>query len=196
MPSGKAMRLRLEGAAALSHAIQQLKPYHALGLGRLRKGLPEEINIKTKNAISATETGAISRTNKNIIFAENIPAFALIDYDAKGLTEEVRQNIANFGGVWESLCAVIPELERTERVTRLSTSAGLYNLSTGDKIAGSEGKHIFVLIADGSDSERFLKTLHDRCWLHGLGWHMVGAAGQRWKILACARATASFSTCR
>jgi hypothetical protein len=31
---------------------------------------------------------------------------------------------------------------------------------------------------DGSDAERFLNTLHDRCWLHGLGWIKLGAAGQ------------------
>ena len=33
-------------------------------------------------------------------------------------------------------------------------------------------------IKDGSDAERFLRTLHERCWLAGLGWLMVGAAGQ------------------
>ena len=31
---------------------------------------------------------------------------------------------------------------------------------------------------DGGDTERFLKTLHDRCWLAGLGWHLIGKAGQ------------------
>ncbi len=31
---------------------------------------------------------------------------------------------------------------------------------------------------DGQDIERFLKTLHARCWLAGLGWLMVGAGGQ------------------
>jgi hypothetical protein len=33
-------------------------------------------------------------------------------------------------------------------------------------------------IQDGSDCERFLKTLHARCWLAGLGWLTVGAGGQ------------------
>ena len=31
---------------------------------------------------------------------------------------------------------------------------------------------------DGGDVERFLKDLHDRCWLHGFGWHLIGGAGQ------------------
>jgi hypothetical protein len=35
-----------------------------------------------------------------------------------------------------------------------------------------------VLLQDGSDAKRFLHDLHDRCWLHGLGWYLIGAAGQ------------------
>ena len=34
------------------------------------------------------------------------------------------------------------------------------------------------MLQDGGDIERFLRDLHDRCWLHGLGWHMIGSAGQ------------------
>jgi hypothetical protein len=35
-----------------------------------------------------------------------------------------------------------------------------------------------VAVQDGSEIERFLKALHDRCWLAGFGWMMVGAGGQ------------------
>ena len=30
---------------------------------------------------------------------------------------------------------------------------------------------------DGSDIERFLKTLHERCWLNGFGWFLITKAG-------------------
>ena len=33
-------------------------------------------------------------------------------------------------------------------------------------------------MADGTDIERALKTLHDRLWLAGLGYHVIGTAGQ------------------
>jgi len=33
-------------------------------------------------------------------------------------------------------------------------------------------------VQNGADIERFLRELHARCWLAGLGWMMVGAAGQ------------------
>ena len=38
--------------------------------------------------------------------------------------------------------------------------------------------HVYVTIRDGADAVRFLKTLHARCWVGGLGWMNVGSAGQ------------------
>jgi hypothetical protein len=38
--------------------------------------------------------------------------------------------------------------------------------------------HVYLSVRDGSDVERFLRSLHERCWLAGLGWLMVGAGGQ------------------
>ena len=61
---------------------------------------------------------------------------------------------------------------------RRSTSAGLFRTDTGEKLPGSNGLHVYVVVQDGADIERFLKTLHERCWLAGLGWLMVGAGGQ------------------
>jgi hypothetical protein len=45
-------------------------------------------------------------------------------------------------------------------------------------VPGSNGVHIYLAVQDVADSTRFLKTLHDRCWLAGYGWMMVGAGGQ------------------
>ena len=49
---------------------------------------------------------------------------------------------------------------------------------TGERLQGSDGLHGYLLVQDGTDVERFLRALHDRCWLAGLGWMMVGDAGQ------------------
>jgi hypothetical protein len=37
---------------------------------------------------------------------------------------------------------------------------------------------VYLLVQDGADVPRFLKALHERCWLAGLGWMRVGRAGQ------------------
>ena len=90
-----------------------------------------------------------------------------------GVAAELRQR----GGFWPSLLTVLPSLGNVARVTRSSTSAGLSRADTGAAIPGSDGIHAFIAITDGSDAERFLRALHDRCWLAGFGWMMVGAGG-------------------
>ena len=73
---------------------------------------------------------------------------------------------------------MLPEMETTGRIVRRSTSTGIIRTDTGEALLGSNGLHIYLHAQDGADIERFLKTLHERCWLAGYGWHMVGASGQ------------------
>jgi hypothetical protein len=96
----------------------------------------------------------------------------------KGMPKEVSDRIDAAGGMWNALLKIAPELAKAARVSRASTSAGLYRSDTREPIPGSNGVHHFVLVRDGGDIERFLKDLHDRCWLHGFGWHLIGGAGQ------------------
>jgi hypothetical protein len=49
---------------------------------------------------------------------------------------------------------------------------------TVERLPGSNGVHVYVLIKDSFDIERFLHTLLVRCWLHGFGWMLVGTSGQ------------------
>ena len=49
---------------------------------------------------------------------------------------------------------------------------------TGEQLKGSNGLHGYIIAQDGADAVRFLKTLHARCWLHGLGWLVVSSSGQ------------------
>ncbi len=76
------------------------------------------------------------------------------------------------GRPWPVSC---PELASTGRVVRRSTTTGITRADTGEALPGSNGRHIFLLACDGADVERFLRTLHDRCWLGSFGWMMVGA---------------------
>ena len=91
----------------------------------------------------------------------------------------VRAGIDELGGLWPTLVYAPRALSGVAHVTSSSASAGLYRTDTGAELPGSSGLHVFVLVQNGMDSERFLKTLHLRCWLAGLGWMMVGAVGRR-----------------
>lgn len=106
------------------------------------------------------------------------PALALLDYDTKGMPDAVAGRMNALGGFWDALLTVAPDLEHAAKVVRRSTSSGIVRTDTGEMLKGSDGLHAFVLVEDGADIERFLRTLHDRCWLHGLGWMMIGAGGQ------------------
>ena len=94
------------------------------------------------------------------------------------MPDNVASSIEAAGGMWNALLTVAPGLQRAARVSRASTSSGLYCSDTGTQFDGSGGAHHYVLVKDASDIKRFLRDLHDRCWQHGLGWHLIGRAGQ------------------
>jgi hypothetical protein len=102
----------------------------------------------------------------------------LIDFDRKGMPNDIVARIDAAGGAWAALVAAIPGLGAAGRVRRASTSAGVYNLETEERYSGSGGEHHYLVVTDGSDIPRALGDLHDRAWLSGLGWYMVGGAGQ------------------
>jgi hypothetical protein len=91
---------------------------------------------------------------------------------------DVAARITELGGFWGAVASVVPELKNVARVLRRSTSAGLFRTDTDEQFAGSNGLHVYAMVADAADAERFLRMLHARCWLAGLGWYMVGATGQ------------------
>ena len=88
----------------------------------------------------------------------------------------VKERIDRLGGFKAALESVLPDIATCASVIRPSTSAGLYHAPTGERY-DSSGRHLFLFVRDASDSERFLKALHDRLWLAGLGWQGVSRSG-------------------
>jgi hypothetical protein len=179
MSVGEARRAKVANVGELAALIEQLKPYQAITLGVIRDGLPDQVKIVTKEKLNgATQPNVIARSSDFIVYRPRRRAFALIDFDSKGMPREVAARIKKTGGLWPALLEVTPGLAGIARVIRRSTSAGLFNAETRKPIKGSGGEHIYLAIAAGSDTERFLKALHDRCWLAGFGWMMIGTGGQ------------------
>jgi hypothetical protein len=178
---GSALRTPLNDLRKFATLIDNLASNEAIGLGALRSGLPDEVEIVRKAKLAAMNgktSNVIARTADAIRYVCDKPALALIDIDTKGMPIEVADRIKDAGGYWAALLRVLPGLESAARVVRPSTSTGLYRTDTGERFEGSGGFHIYLAIANGADCERFLGTFHNRCWLHGFGWHMVGRAGQ------------------
>src|SRR5215472_7739013 len=177
MARGTATRATAETAADLAKHIMDCGTEQAIALGALRADLVSPAKITTIAKLK-DNPDAIARCRDFIDYRPGAPAWALIDFDTKGMPDNVASNIEAAGGVWNALLTVAPGLQRAARVSRGSTSSGLYRSDTGTQFGGSGGTHHYILVKDGSDIERFLRDLHDCCWQHGLGWHLIGRAGQ------------------
>ncbi len=179
MSHGSAQRARFGNLEAFAASIGNLDSNEAIALGMLRADLPDKVWITTKDKLNGiAQPSIVARTGDHIVYRPGHPALALIDIDTKGMPLPVKERIDTLGGFWPALVSVLPELARAGRVVRRSTSAGIIRSNTGEPLPGSNGLHVFVLVEDGGDIERFLRTLHARCWIHGFGWAMVGAGGQ------------------
>jgi hypothetical protein len=178
MPRGTAWRTAYHSLEEFADGIAGLGSDEAIALGTLREDLPGEVGITVKAKLNGVAGfgAAVARTADHIVYRSGLPALALLDFDLKGMPAAVRSRLDAFDGAWAALARVVPELVQTARVVRASTSS---NLSVNGKpLPGSDGQHIYLPVRDGGDAERFLGALHDRCWLHGFGWYVVGAAGQ------------------
>jgi hypothetical protein len=175
--NGEARRIRIENMNEFAALIEEMRPVDAITLGSLRRDIDDPVRVVTKRKLNGL-AGIIARTATDIVYRQGEPAAALFDFDSKGMPDGVRVELDRFGGYWPALVSVLPVLANAARLTRRSTSAGLSRADTGEALPGGDGVHIYTVVKDGSDVERFLKTLHERCWLAGLGWLMVGAGGQ------------------
>ena len=179
MPEGIARRVCFQDIAEFGEFIGRLASNQAIALGSLRSDLPDQVKVITKRRMNGqTRPDIIARTNSNIAYSRGTPALALLDFDAKGMPPEVADRLNQVGGFWPALLSMMPALEGAAKVTRPSTSAGLVRADTGERLSGSGGQHGYVVAMSGGDIGRFLRALHDRCWLCGYGWMMVGTAGQ------------------
>jgi hypothetical protein len=179
MSRGSACRARFSTAQALARLIGERGSNEAILLGTLRSDLPDEVDVVTKSKLNgAAASDVVSRTAEFFVYRSAEPAFALIDFDQKGMPLEMARRLAEAGGVETVIARIIPEFMAAGRVMRSSTSAGLFRGDNGEELPHSGGLHIFVAVRDGADVKRFLQTLHERCWLAGWGWMLVGAGGQ------------------
>lgn len=182
MSEGRARRAICATLTDFAREITGLRSDEAIALGALRDDLPTEVRITTKGQITdlngSVPIDLIARTGDYFSYRSESAALALIDIDTKGIPPSVIDRIKEVGGYWNALTTVIPAMTNSGRVLRRSTSTGIFREDSGEYLQGSDGTHVFLLVEDGADIERFLRTLHSRCWLHGFGWLMVGSGGQ------------------
>jgi hypothetical protein len=196
MARGTAERVKVADVHELGGLIESLTSEQAIALGTPRAELPDRVEVTTKRKLmnGVARSDIIARTKDDIVYLG--PAYALLDYDTKGMPGPVGAEIERLGGFLKALCRVLPALRAAALVIRRSTSAGLYHSDTGQMFPGSDGLHVYVQAKDGGDVERFLRALHERCWLHGFGWMIAGVSGQLLERSIVDRMVGGPSTCR
>jgi hypothetical protein len=177
MVRGVASRLKLRDLGDFAAAIERLESKHAITLGGLRPDLPDNVVVLVKSKLNGADN-VVARTAANFRYRPGEPALVLLDYDVKGMPAEVAERLRAVGGLEGAVTAILPQMPYVARLSRASTGAGLFRDDTGEKLPASNGLHLYLQVRDGSDAERFLRTLHTRLWLAGYGWLMVGAGGQ------------------
>jgi hypothetical protein len=177
MAKGEARRVKVRDAKHLADLISAMEQNQALALGTPRYGLDDTLKIVTAAKLGEASSDTCARTADDIVYRHGAPAFVLHDFDTKGMPPHVRAKLEEAGGFWPALVSVLPELASAALVMRGSTSSGLSRSDTGEKFEGAKNVHAYVLVADGSDAVRYLRALHDQCWLNGFGWQIVDKAG-------------------
>jgi hypothetical protein len=169
-------RLHLRGWRDFKEMLEATPRNTAYALGALRPGLPDSVQLVRKRDPQSAQPGVATRTAAEILYRAE-PSFVLCGFDTKGMPPDVESKLRGFGGFGGAIEAVCPAVATAGHIRRRSTSANLTNKTTGEAYQ-SHGEHLYLLVQDGADARRFLYALHDRCWLAGLGWYIVGKAGQ------------------
>jgi RepB DNA-primase from phage plasmid len=178
---GVAERITLASLEEFAELLDRMgrRSDQALALGRLRAGLPTKVKLVTKDELDGPGlANVMARTGRDIVYRKGQQALALLDHDTKGMPADVKAKLQQLGGFWPALLSVLPALRGVARVSRPSTSSGLYRDDTGAPVKESDGMHVYILVLDGADIERFLRALHMRFWLAGFGWLIVDASGK------------------
>lgn len=71
------------------------------------------------------------------------------------------------------LSKVIPDFDKISFVRTYSSSSAVYDSKTGQVLKPASGFHIWMVVKDGSDIQRFGEVLEKRLWLNGLGYIKV-----------------------
>jgi hypothetical protein len=110
MVRGTAERVQIAGVTALGTLIGGLQASQAIALGALRADLPDKVEVTTEKKLinGVARPDIIARTGANIVY--NGPAFALLDFDSKGMPADVAAELKRRSGFWGALLTVLPAL--------------------------------------------------------------------------------------
>lgn len=101
------------------------------------------------------------------------PGILMLDYDPpKSGTALTREEL------FAALHAACPTLAQSDALWMPSTSSEIYNMATGEQLAGIKGQRIYFMLANATDIPRTGKALLTHLWALGHGRYEVSSSGQ------------------
>ena len=180
MSAGSARRATFDSLAAFATCIGRARsPHEAIALGALRDDLPDQVQITTKARLEWNGSAAhlIARTGDH----SSTGPLSLRSRYSTSTRRACRQRSSRdrrarrlLAGARLSAARASDGRPRGTRIDQRRNIPHRYRRA----IAGIRRPPAFILVTDGADIERSCAYCMMRCWLHGLGWLMVGAGGQ------------------
>lgn len=178
---------RLDTLQDLQKLIQSLDTDQAIGHGFIPGAVVDE-EIRIVSASRMEDLGGARgeihrkggdlyacRTKQFFKYREG-QALILLDYDPDpGAPTE--QRISTPEQLINHLAEVHPIFKSVGYLRTYSTSSSIHDKITGERLIPPEGMHIYMVVEQGRDIERFAEALQNRLWLAKLGWIKVSKGG-------------------
>ena len=141
MSQGDARRVDVAGVKQLVDVIGQVQSNQAIALGVLKPDLPAVVRVATKKKLvsEVVRPDVIARTGDAIIYRDAHPAFALLDFDTKGMPPHVGTELKRLGGFGGHFCRCYGHLVMWRTWCAARPAPACRVPIRGDELPGSDG---------------------------------------------------------
>jgi len=167
MSEGRARRAQVASLEDLAQKLDALTSDQAVGWGT---AAVEDAVIVRQEDDTGADPNRISRTRRNFSYPIG-PGILMLDHD--GLPESA----LDVDELRARLFDAIPALSLAPMLWRPSASAGLV-APDGRQLTGLDRHRLYIPVTDASAIPEAGKRIAVLLWAAGLGWHVVGNAGQ------------------
>jgi putative DNA primase/helicase len=169
--NGSAVTIEISSMAGLARAIASLKPRQALCLGVRPDAVPGKREPLVTSEAKLGGADGVTRSKDCFTFPPRQPGLLVFDRDSSdGETMTIERAL----GV---LADVIPSFCEAGYVATHSSSSHIVDKATGETVRGEGNSHIYAVLEEGSDVQRFVAALEGRLWLAGYGRPFIDWTG-------------------
>jgi hypothetical protein len=132
----------------------------AYALGTMRADLPASIHLVAKAEPQSEKPGFATRTRGTIHYRDE-PGLVLLDFDTKGMPEDVRARLRSLGGFCAAIEAVCAGIALAGYIRRKSTSAGIFHSETARDVSFRRPVSPIVPAREKAERNAKIRAIHE-----------------------------------